>query len=389
MYDLTPASSIPEFEAVLMHHHIPMNRCPYASLDEICHKLARHDVRISAPHNYYSFASYPRYAQLVKMRAGAYVVNCAEVIASANSEMCFNDLEGGRVYACVDAAPTLLNMQGKPLEVFAEIRRQDEARMRKMYAYAKEDLKKYGIRLDYDEDALEFCQRFGFPEARQDFVIQERQMAQRVVELIRASKHRVDEVIKALTGKDVEEFDLLWAEDCVRAEMLKKEKPWYQPVSPVFLPRVREASDSLGALLMYPRLGDWRENVFTEFEKDDEVFFGWLEKNGFYGIELILSRNSSHETERIVPLARELGYLILPGEEHNTGEERVFVPRTRDTMLSAGTRQALWIDSLVMVAHQELARSGQGWNTTDRSDDARDYFARVGVSILEQTHWEK
>lgn len=388
-YDLEPLAEIPMFAGMAMHGHILPNRCCHACFDSLAHELAVRDVRVFAPHNYYCFDGYPEMARLAMMRAGAYMVNAAEVITTAPDERTYNDPES-RVYACIVGASSLPDMPAMADAIFTKIRQMDEARMRAIYEKANHDLWDFGrFRLYYDTDADIFCS--GLPDsARANFVMQERLMILRLIDVWRKAGNRLDELVKALTNQDVDEFDLLTAEDVLRSGLLKKEKPWHVPVCSVGIDEVFAAADDLGALRFYPRLGDYKESTYTDIERDDDAFLDWVVETGFHGIEIIMSRNSSGDINRIVPKARQRGLLAIAGEEQNSGRMCSVTPFPRDRMLSADIFQALWVDALVVVAHQELDRAGQfGWDGEDHSDENRQYLAKIGANILEQTYWDK
>lgn len=395
-YDLTPAAEIPSAKNVAMHGHTPPNRCCHDSLDSIAHELARNDVRIYAPHNYYCYDLYPRLAELVRMRAGAYMVNAAEIIASSTEPMTFNDFEPQRIYACIVGAPTLNEMEGKAEEIFESIRSEDNGRMLRMYAKANQDLAALGYTLNYTQGHEAFCEQFGLASEHTTFVMQERQMAQRICELCHRSGDKIEDLVQRLTGEHIEpalsdKDTLLVAEDVIRSAMIKQGKPWYVPLAPLPLQQVKEAADALDALLFYPRLGDAKPDSYTDLERDDDAFIEWLKDNYFDGIEIIMSRNSSGEISRIVPKVREAGLLAIPGEEQNTGRKTSILPTPRHGILPEGIRQAFWIDSLVCVAHQELAAEDQwGWRLrTAEREQLRSEVARIGANILEQTYWER
>jgi hypothetical protein len=381
------------------HIHLPPNFSAFETVRQAVALASEQGVRVLGASNYYDFRIYADLAAEAHRHRifplfGLEIIVLLEDLAAAG--VLINDPGNpGKMYICGKGLVRFEPMTAVAQDLISQIRRNDEARMRRMVEEMDSLFTARGVKtgLTAEEITDRIVSHHGV--ARESVCLQERHIAQAfqeaLFELFRPA-NRIEK-LSSITGIQSEAApdNHVKVQNEIRTHLMKMGKPAFIPESFLNFAEAYRLILELGGIPCYPTLADGTSPICA-YEDPPEKLVQLLLANRIYCAEFIPVRNRPEVLERYVRAMRAAGLVITGGTEHNTLD---LIPLEPACIGGAAVpdeiEEIFWEGACVVAAHQFLRLHGRCGYVDDAGElnpafgngERRiDYFRRLGAAVV-------
>ena len=303
----------------------------------------------------------------------------------------------GKMYICGKGIVRFGPMTCVAQDLMSHIRRNDQARMRRMVEQMEAIFAAKGVRtgLTADDITNRIVGRHGVDKGT--VCLQERHIAQAFQEAL-FELFSQDKRIEKLTSvfgvqPKATPDNPAKVQNEIRAHLMKMGKPAFIPESFVSFSEAYRLILELGGILCYPTLADGTSPICA-YEDPPEKLAEVLLANKVYCAEFIPIRNQPEMLQRYVRVIRAAGLVITGGTEHNAPDLIPLEPTCiGGTPVPEAIKEIFWEGACIVAAHQFLRLHGRCGYVDDAGelnptfDDRErriDHFRRLGAAVIER-----
>jgi hypothetical protein len=383
------------------HIHLPPNFSAFESVRQAVELASVQGIGVLGASNYYDFSVYADLASEARMRRifplfGLEIIALLKDLAAAG--VLINDPGNpGKMYICGKGIIRFGPMTPVAQDLMTRIRRNDEARMRRMVQQIEAIFAASGVKTGLTADEIIDGVVGRHRVDKEAVCLQERHIAQSFQEALFElfpQEKRIEKLTSILgVPPKAAPDNRVKVQNEIRTHLMKMGKPAFIPESFVSFSEAYRLILELGGIPCYPTLADgtWPICAYEDPpEKLVEVFLS----NKIYCAEFIPIRNRPEMLERYVRVVRAAGLVITGGTEHNTPD---LIPLEPTCIGGAPVPEAIkeifWEGACIVAAHQFLRLHGRCGYVDDAGelnpafDDREpriDHFRRLGAAVIER-----
>jgi len=383
------------------HIHLPPNFSAFDSVTQAVTLAAAQDVRALGVSNYYDYRVYADFVHQCKTSSvfpmfGLEIIALDAAMTEAGVKV--NDPNNpGRFYICGKGITRFDHLSPAAADILGTIRRNDEARMRKMIGKLSDIFAQRGFDAGLDEAAIidRVVTRHGYPADA--VVLQERHVAQAFQEALFAGTPAGDRqaVLTGILGTKptCNIDDAVGVQGEIRSRLMKAGRDAFVTETFVSFDEAYKLILALGGIPTYPTLADGA-NPICEYEDPTETLIANCRARDIYFAELIPIRNTPEVFAEYVKAYHAADIPVVAGTEHNTLDLIGLHPTCRKgTPMPPEVMGILWEGVCVVAAHQFLVASGEcgfvdetGKPNPDHATDREriESFASLGAAVIER-----
>lgn len=385
------------------HIHLPPNFSAFESVQQAVELASDQGLRVLGASNYYDFSVYADLASEARRHRifplfGLEIIALLKDLAAAG--VLVNDPGNpGKMYICGKGIVRFGPMTAVAQDLMTHIRRNDEARTRRMVQQMEAIFAASGIRIGLTADAITDSIVRRHNVSKDTVCLQERHVAQAFQEAL-FGLFPQDKRIEKLTPifgvrPRAAPDNPSKMQNEIRTHLMKMGKPAFVPESFVSFSEAYRLILELGGIPCYPTLADGTSPICA-YEDPPERLVEVLLANKVYCAEFIPIRNQPETLQRYVRVLRSAGFAITGGTEHNTPD---LIPLEPTCIGGAPVPEAIkeifWEGACVVAAHQFLHLHGRCGYVNDAGelnpafDDGErriNHFRRLGAAVIERYH---
>ena len=378
------------------HLHTPYSFSAFKSIEQIFKMAKEENIKSVGINDFYTtdgYSEFNSFAQKYKIYPLFNIEFIGLLKEFQEQGIRVNDPNNpGRIYFSGKGLKFPFSLKGNQLKILNSVQEESQRQIKEMIARANNFFTEVGaeIHLDYHDIKDKYAKN----------LVRERHLAKAIYNVVMKKS-------KGDTGKANGLFKLIYSgtdpvsnpgdmaavENEIRSRLLKTGGSAFVPEDEsafLSIPQIIEIIITAGGIPCYPTLLDDAKGNFTDFEKDWEKMYQYLNELNVGCIELIPNRNDIGILEEFVNFFRSKNFIIALGTEHNSPDMIPITPSTRKGIpLSDKLKAVSWEAACVIAAHQEYVSSGKP-GYLDKSGKPRnseiEQFINFGKSAIENYH---